>query len=427
MMTVREIPGEPLVVRLPVWLTAAARRRVALACGTDARPGLDFDIDQLTELDEDERRRTLECLDTTEVILEDDVDEDEHGRPFMTKSAQAARYGDMSYNAGHWYVEVDGDQVRIDEACYPGDGGRTCTGVDIAAEQFGREFVGAALRGRPAVDEIDQHGHVSLDAVLGAYAKAGELASLLARLVADGYRPQAADGAWDFIGEHSAVRMDATAVILCGSSGAVALHRLTDAGAFDRAAKAVGEAIDAGKSEAAAALADRVCAAVASLRTNGGEPPDDSTVAVAVTTHAHQIAAEYKAKRSEAEAQVAYDTARDEWIAQHGSTRLQRAAVRGYRIDGLYRDERMQIDLPGMIGFLGKGAKVRDVSNPTSEALDQEEECIEAAAAQGLGDEHVRIVYVVGSEDHPDGEYVQINGYLGKHTAYQRVTSEIPF
>lgn len=419
-MTVRDVPGAQLSVLLPVSLTAAARRKVTLATGRAAKAYLDFHVAQLTELDEDERRLALECLDLTEVIVGEDVDEDDEGRPFMGEFAEAIRYGEMTRNAGRWYVpSADGRQrLHIDEVCYPGPNGRTLTPVDLACEQLGEEFVLGAMRGRPAVDEVDNQGRVSLASVLDAYAKAVQLATLLSGLTAAGHRPPAADDPPDF--EPHAVLMDDQALILCGTFGTRALHRGTSEDPFALAVGAVQQVL-AGPQEDARQLADGL------TRDTGWRPQTDEMLAKSISMYTIGIVAQRAALNAEAHAQTVYESDRAAWIQEHGSTRLRRAAARGYRIDGLYRDERIAHDLPGAIGFLGKSAKIREVSNPTSDALDQEQESIEAASQLGLSDEQVRIVYVVGSEDLDDGEYVQISDYLARHTVYVKVESSIPF
>lgn len=114
-----------------------------------------------------------------------------------------------------------------------------------------------------------------------------------------------------------------------------------------------------------------------------------------------------------------YEKNRSEWITSYGSNRLQRAVARGYKYDGIYLDERMAVEVPGFIRSIGK-SKVGEAINPTAEALDLEERII-----QGGGSGTVRLVRLrvgwVPDRNLPDGEYVQITGYLGRHAIYRSV------
>jgi hypothetical protein len=89
----------------------------------------------------------------------------------------------------------------------------------------------------------------------------------------------------------------------------------------------------------------------------------------------------------------AYEQGREAWIDEHGSDRLKRAVERGYKHDGICRDERMATELPGFISF-AKKRNVREIMNPSEEALEIEREVLELVERNGMTDVSVRLVWV---------------------------------
>jgi hypothetical protein len=105
---------------------------------------------------------------------------------------------------------------------------------------------------------------------------------------------------------------------------------------------------------------------------------------------------------------------------------LKRAALRGYRHDGVYRDERLTVELPDFVGSLGRKPTIRALVNPSAQALELEAQVLARAEALGIREEQVRLVYAQPGQDSDwsDGEFVQIERYLGRHTVWQSVSTE---
>lgn len=120
------------------------------------------------------------------------------------------------------------------------------------------------------------------------------------------------------------------------------------------------------------------------------------------------------------ESTVDYEGEKTRWMASYGSQRLKLAAERGYKHDGIYRDERAAQELPGFLA-LAK-AKAKECINPTAEAIEFETDVMSRVAS--LTPVHsivVRIVWLDLNDtdtDLPNGEYVMVDGYLGKHKLY---------
>jgi hypothetical protein len=141
-----------------------------------------------------------------------------------------------------------------------------------------------------------------------------------------------------------------------------------------------------------------------------------------------------RVEQAKLEATERYEHCRANWIAKHGSQRLKRAAARGYRHDGIYRDERLTLELPDFVGSLGRKPTVRELVNPSEHALELESQTLARAEALGIPEDKVRLVFAQPGQDSDwaDGEFVQIDGYLDRHTVWQSVSGErsdddIPF
>jgi hypothetical protein len=106
---------------------------------------------------------------------------------------------------------------------------------------------------------------------------------------------------------------------------------------------------------------------------------------------------ELSRRRQKAEADLAYQKERERWIAQYGSERLKLAAARAYRHDGTYRDERLSHELPGFVGSLGKKPEIREMINPTADALKVETEVLERIDSGKLGELDARLVWIQDS------------------------------
>jgi hypothetical protein len=178
-------------------------------------------------------------------------------------------------------------------------------------------------------------------------------------------------------------------------------------------------------------------ASVGRLRAHGYERDrlTDADIVSLVLSPAAQRAREQEQRReANKRARKAYERDRAAWIAGRGSKRLRLAAERGYKHDGLYRDERLANELPGFIAALPRRSEIKEIINPSEFALDLESQAIRRLEALGATNTTVKLVFVIidsrDDSELDDGEYVQVAGYLGQHTVWQSVAQaadEIPF
>jgi hypothetical protein len=89
-------------------------------------------------------------------------------------------------------------------------------------------------------------------------------------------------------------------------------------------------------------------------------------------------------------------------------------------------------ELPSFVA-LGKQDEVKELLNPTEEALELESEVLQHIVDRELGDLEVKLVWVTSSFKSAawDGEHVQIRSFLGRHNVYRpvhdRPVDDIPF
>jgi len=166
------------------------------------------------------------------------------------------------------------------------------------------------------------------------------------------------------------------------------------------------------------------------------EPTDDPWIianAILGRWRSEQAAeAEEEVERRQEEARraaVKADVMR--WIDQHGSRRLQLAAIRGYNINRLYARERAAKDLPGFWVDFGRKALVRERANPSEEALDLETVVDDFLQTIPSASESIsRIVWLArfppDMQEHADllddvseqGEALKIDDWLGRYPVY---------
>ena len=76
----------------------------------------------------------------------------------------------------------------------------------------------------------------------------------------------------------------------------------------------------------------------------------DAQLLSAVVQPAAKVAgSRYEVEQAAERERQRYEGERIGWILVNGSKRLKLAAQRGYRHDGIYRDERMAEELPGFV------------------------------------------------------------------------------
>jgi len=99
---------------------------------------------------------------------------------------------------------------------------------------------------------------------------------------------------------------------------------------------------------------------------------------------------------SAAEAQTVenFESERKTWISQHGSPRLKRAEARGYKVNRTYATERAAIEFPRFWVDTSAESEIRERTDPSTEALDLEQEVRAWMEVHNL-DFEPRIVWLV--------------------------------
>ncbi len=141
-----------------------------------------------------------------------------------------------------------------------------------------------------------------------------------------------------------------------------------------------------------------------------------------------RVAREERAREERAEKyrheSAKWEADRAAWVAEHGSTRLQKALIAGYEVNKLYVTERAAAEYPDFILDYSEKADWGERIAPTETALDLET----ALKANGVkasivwlkddGQEH-------GYEEPFEAcEAVIIEGYLGKYTLFKFVNTD---
>jgi hypothetical protein len=208
----------------------------------------------------------------------------------------------------------------------------------------------------------------------------------------------------------------------------VGLLRESDPSTFEETRKLVLE-VNELSTDILGEFVESACKSARNLRENMHEPVADADILQFAIRPAAKVARDQRtAAESDKAAREAYEADRAAWIAEAGSKRLRVAAQRGYRHDGLYRDERLAAELPGFVGRLGRHTEVKEIINPSEAALDLETEVIRQTKTLGLN-VSVRLVFVAPSVeiDLAEGEYVEVAGYLGRHKVYRPVDATVDF
>lgn len=429
-----EIEGRHVSFVLPVTLSPFARRGVLLSTGVEPTAEQIFVVNNLTDLPQGLRARVVDAWEKVNVH----VDEEER---FLSdceshlemSGARNDGYLWLQRNATQRWTRYlpgsDGDSIDVDDVFYATPG-RTVGAVEhlrATLEPDQDAVLDAMLAGAPLVDELGEGDVLRVEDVLDAYERALDLAQRLIDLVDAGTRDSWLHSAFEITDDALFLHPDLkqnppnrpAAILKQASPQAYAQARelLDQLGPVP--APTVVEKID------------RVCFHWWSAYADAlDERKVRDLVRMAVTNALNDVHVE-QAKREAAER---YEQCRANWIAKHGSQRLKRAAARDYRHDGIYRDERLEVELTDFIGWLGRKPAIRELVNPSERALELEAQALARAEALGVPEDKVRLVFAQPGQDSDwgDGEFVQIEGYLGRHTVWRSVSGarsddDIPF
>jgi hypothetical protein len=426
---VQGIHGPELKPEFPVRLSAAAAREATLATGRRAFKQQVFAVPHLTLLPLETRGRAVDVLDRVEITYEQ-IEHEVEDQTHIEEIHEVTAYGALRHHQRQiWVLTLpQGGSVRLDTVLFPSPG-RTLTLAEhlIASGQATAEEVSAVFAGTPLVTGVDEQGNLTIDAVLDAYERALEIAQLAADLAREHGTPfDLTFGGWPLVHED-----DGLLLLMSPYAHATGLLRESDAKQFDEAQRTMRKAMDNLSGEDLGRLVLRICHRAQKLR-ESEETTDPDIVTYAIQIESDLVSEEVQHQQDAAAAETAYAKAAREWIAEHGSGRLKQAAARGYRHDGIYRDERLAQELPDFEGWLGRNPQVREVVNPSEESLRIEVDTLKRLKGLSM-DLPVRIVWVVtdSSTYHGTGEYVRVENYLGKHTVYRPgkivEPGEIPF
>lgn len=430
-----ELKGQKPVIGLPFTLSKEARRKALLATGMQADQHQVMQIDDLLHVEDTQtRERLVGILERVDIDVsaedhyygpEDHEYETVYG--FELKSYEWLRRRDEG-----WVVWNDeGNYIDLARVFLPMPG-RTINIVESAKmnRDNGDEIVDAMLGGRPLVEALDDDQHLTLEIVLDAYNQAIAVA---AKLVEQAWSIPQSEPHVDFWISSS---WDEDRILLISEGKdqerpPVGLCRESDPEAFADAL-ALAKEMDELSSSARDYFIFRACDLATSSWLSSPKHPltDRDLVDKVLKQAAGGARRHHEGQLAEQQAKAAYETDRQAWIAELGSNRLRLAAEREYRHDGIYRDERLAAELPGFLGNIGRRSEVKEIINPSEDALEEETEVLKLVKRQGL-DVKVRLVWVNVDDEMniglQDGEYVEIDGFLSRHKVYKLVQSDIPF
>lgn len=435
------LSGRQATFRLPVKLSAKARREVLLETGNAPDEFQLFEIDDLTALDRSDRVELLDIVDQVNIEAKDlfadfpdaplkvvyrvegwgVLKRDETDRSWAVYGAAPGVYRDLdkTFLAGDGHTLQFADWYRLREL-HP----------DRHVE------FDALLDGAPLVLTLGSPPQLTLTKVFEAYRAAMGLAKDVAAIVQAGFYPQ------DPFGEIERFERTDDALFLHPQSGPERRDLPTSICFLRVASRDVHWRDTVGRLQE---LADRAPTAVFdeavhkmvefAASSAAQELPDYQRLALSVDRVVGETLTQVEANRAKKDADAVYSAARTSWISRYGTSRLKRASERGYRHDGIYREERAAAELPGFTTSLGRRPKIGDVMNPSADALNREDEAVELAEGLGLPARNVKLVFAQPDHDSDwtEGEYVQVTGWLGRHTVWLPVSSrrigddDIPF
>lgn len=424
----QQIKGSSPRIVLPVTLAAEARRSVLLRTGINPDIQQTFAVRDLTALDLDERAQLLDVWGKANVHYTDVHAPDWDGWWDDITDARNDGYLWLQRGLDGWtryFPGTEGAGVDIDTVFFA-DGPNTISTLTAFSQTLTdeeREAMRAMLAGAPLIADIDGSDGLELEHVLSAYETAMGLAERLIALVdtgtpaPQGFRPDPyvvrPEGVFLYP-EQRGEQQNRVAAVL----------KDADPEAYAQAVQLTVELDFVPDRQAVFEKVDRVCyhwwASHSEDRTDADKV--DALLKMALSNAKSDVAGAQK-KVEEAER---YEDCRTRWISRHGSARLKRAAERGYKHDGIYRDERLAVELPDFVGSLGRKPEIRELINPSGEALEVESEVLARAEGLGISDQQVRLVFAQPGvdSDWADGEFVQIEDYLGRHAVWKSVSGE---
>lgn len=417
-------------MHLPVTIGHKARRAALLATGQEPDVTQVFHVWDLSDVGPDERERLVDIrercgFDSGPEYVEPELGHLVEGDDWEVTSLEWVHRDRTNEEITIYLADgaVPGEEpasVMASQILFANEDGRTRNLVEHALEvSSAPDVLEAALAGAPLVSELDEH-KLTLDVVLSAYEYALKIVRALVPLVSEGDDAVEASFMW---GSINTTKSTIYVRSHLDEGRSVGLHRDSAPDAFDAILPLV-SALDQFGAPGADEFRDRV------TRHGAGRGWARMTDAERIS---HWIRPYAEGAQREAEQLAAtkkraeeYEAAAAAWTAEHGSTRLQKAASRGYKHDRLYRDERLAVDLPGF--FAAKARKVGEPLAPDEAALDLEAEVEELIAGTSMTCKLAWVVFE-DDDDHDEGVHVQVEGFLGRHTVYKRPDDEddIPY
>lgn len=412
---------EPISAVLPVRISDAARREALIATGQQPIAEQNWRIDDLAELDVDQRRRVVELLDR--ITVENDSDEfvpgvgHVEGDDYEVRSFEWLRRRDRAVDVYQPGTEGGSDDCR--QLFFAGDDGRTRDLVEYARWQSrsagdGDELavLDAMLSGRPLVTKLDNEHRLTLELVLDAYDLALEQARRITALIPEAVQPAKEDWAWlqNWHVDERLIRLNARSGTDARDVGFV---RDSDPEAFD----ALRPQIEAVLSEPHGDFVETVTQRA--MGSNWSQLTDRQRIESWVTPYIRNALHDRRQNAAQTRAKEQYVAEGRAWIDEHGSRVLKIAAARELKWQSLYRDERLAVDLPGF--FWTKPKKVDEplAARLNDKALDLEEEAAQRIAGTNMT---CRLVWAVWEDfSRPDGVYVEVSGFLDRWNVYRAV------
>jgi hypothetical protein len=430
-----ELEGQPVNFVFPVTLSRALRRDLLVRTGVEPSAAQIYVPGQFSELSPDLRTRVVDVWEKVNVRVDEEERYLEDGEPYLEIiSARNDGYLWLQRNAhGRWTRYLpgeDGDAIDVDEVFF-GTPGRTIGALERVRLTLDdeAEALDAMLAGAPLVGNVGEHNALLPDAVLGAYEHALELAQRLIEIVDAGARDSGdwPRGAFEITDETIFLYPDAAQN---PPNRPAAILKEASPHAYEQAR----DLLDQVGSVPAATVGEKIDRVCFHWWSHDAEASDERKVEALLKMAVGNMLSDVRGEQAKRKAAERYEQHRASWIAKHGSQRLKRAAARGYRHDGIYRDERLQLELPGFAGSLGRKPTIRELVNPSEQALELEAKVLARADALGIGEDNIRLVFARTDQDSDwaAGEFVQVEGYLGRHTVWQSVSGEradddIPF
>lgn len=411
---VRQLRGPSAQFVLPARLSSKAQRDVLIRSGRDIGAEQVFAIPNLMDLSVEERVRLVDVAEHVTVRCDlNDPDEIDGPWSESVREARVDRYGELQLGSrGRWIRSGDEGGVRVDEVFYASPDRTINAQLQFEGSLEGEDVDAfrAMLGGAPLVTEIPDGSTLELEHVLGAYERAIKLAAGFVRVLDQGIRDEDVDLIWfpisrtddgvfflpDPNGESDSL---AAAILLAASPDAYAT------------AEGLYEQLRTVPIKELTPVVEGFCER---WWQSTWESESDRSKLRYLSWDLTRLARKQEKLKQ-------YEVERASWINLKGSTHLKRAAARDYRHDGIYRDERLAVELPGFASTLGRKPTIRDLINPSAEALELEEEVLSQARLLGIRDDQVRLVWATPDSEMPMGEYLQIREYLGRHTVWRRV------